>query len=71
MELGYEKVLLMYSPQTYAVADIFDTFVYRRGIGNMDYSFATAVGLFKSLVSFVLVIAANKISNKAADVGLL
>ena len=70
MELGYEKVLLMYSPQTYAVADIFDTFVYRRGIGNMDYSFATAVGLFKSLVSFVLVIAANKISNKAADVGL-
>lgn len=70
MELGYEKVLLMYSPQTMTVADIFDTFVYRRGVGDMDYSFGTAVGLFKSLVSFILVVTANKISNKVADVGL-
>ena len=70
MDLGYEKVLLMYSPQTYEVADIFDTFVYRRGILSMDYSFATATGLFKSLISFVLVVSANKISNKIADVGL-
>lgn len=70
MELGYEKVLLMYSPQTYDVADIFDTFVYRRGILDMDYSFATTVGLFKALVSFALVVTANKISNKLADIGL-
>jgi putative aldouronate transport system permease protein len=70
MELGYEKVLLMYSPQIYEVADIFDTFVYRRGIISMDYSFATTMGLFKALVSFVLVVCANKISNKAADIGL-
>lgn len=70
MELGYEKVLLMYSPQTMEVADIFDTFVYRRGVGDMDYSFGTAVGLFKSVVSFVLVVSANKLSNKIADVGL-
>ena len=70
MELGYEKVLLMYSPQTMEVADIFDTFVYRRGIGEMDYSFGTAVGLFKSVVSFILVVGANRISNKLADVGL-
>lgn len=70
MELGYEKVILMYSPQTYDVADIFDTFVYRRGILDMDYSFATTVGLFKALVSFALVVTANKISNKLADIGL-
>ena len=44
---GYGKILLVYSLQTYAAADIFDTFVYRRGIGNMDYSFVAAVGLFQ------------------------
>jgi putative aldouronate transport system permease protein len=70
MELGYEKVLLMYSPQTYEVADIFDTYVYRRGILSMDYSFATTVGLFKSVISFTLVVGANKIAHKAADIGL-
>lgn len=67
MDLGFEKVLLMYSPSTYETADIFDTFVYRRGLGSMDYSFATAIGLFKSLVAFVLVVSANRIAKKFTE----
>jgi putative aldouronate transport system permease protein len=70
MDVGFEKVLLMYSPATYETADIFDTFVYRRGLGGLDYSFATAAGLFKSLISFVLVVTANRISRKATGSGL-
>jgi putative aldouronate transport system permease protein len=70
MDLGFEKVLLMYSPATYETADIFDTFVYRRGLSSMDYSFATATGLFKSVIAFVLVVAANRISKKFTETGL-
>ncbi|MFB9275666.1 ABC transporter permease [Cohnella cellulosilytica] len=70
MDVGFEKVLLMYSPATYETADIFDTFVYRRGLGGMDYSFATATGLFKSLIAFVLVVTANRISRKVTSSGL-
>jgi putative aldouronate transport system permease protein len=70
MDVGFEKILLMYSPATYETADIFDTFVYRRGIGSMDYSFATATGLFKSLIAFALVVTANRISRKVTDSGL-
>jgi putative aldouronate transport system permease protein len=70
MDVGFEKVLLMYSPATYETADIFDTFVYRRGIGNMDFSFATAAGMFKSVISFALVVSANRISKRLADTTL-
>jgi len=70
MEVGYEKVLLMYNPQTMEVADIFDTYVYRQGIVNMNYSSSTAVGLFKALISFVLVVSANTLSKKVAQVSL-
>ncbi len=70
MDVGFEKVLLMYSPATYETADIFDTFVYRRGIGSMDFSFATATGMFKSVISFVLVVSANRISRRLADTTL-
>lgn len=70
MEVGYEKVLLMYNAQTMEVADIFDTYVYRQGIVNMNYSYSTTVGLFKALISFALVVSANTISNRFAQVGL-
>jgi len=70
MDLGFEKVLLMYSPATYETADIFDTFVYRRGLGNMDFSFATATGFFKSIISFIMVASANRLSSKLSDIAL-
>lgn len=52
---GYEETLLLYSPAVYQVADIIDTFVFRIGLEQLNFSFATAVGLFKSLLALVLV----------------
>jgi putative aldouronate transport system permease protein len=68
--VGFEKVYLMYNPAIYETADVVATYVYRRGINQMQYDYATAVGLLNSIVSFVLVFAANKISNKVSGEGL-
>ncbi len=59
LEAGREQVLSMYNPAVYEVGDIIETFVFRVGLGRMDYSFATAVGMFNSVVAFVLVMSAN------------
>lgn len=61
LDQGFEQVLLLYSPAVYSVGDIIDTYVYREGILNINYSYSTAVGLFKSLVSLTLILASNKI----------
>ena len=59
ISVGAEKILLMYNPLTYEVADVIATYVYRRGIVNFDYSYATAVGLFNSVVNLVLLVVVN------------
>lgn len=59
-----EQVLMMYNPVVYEVGDIIETYVYRLGLGKMEYSFSTAVGLFNSLVGFILVTLGNKTSKK-------
>ncbi len=64
LEAGFTQVLVMYNPVVYDVADIIDTYVYRMGISKMEYSFSTAVGLFKSVVGFILVISGNMLSKK-------
>ncbi len=66
MSLGHEKVLLLYNPLTYETADILSTFVYRRGLQEMDYSYGAAVGLFSSVVNLLLLIFANQFSKRAA-----
>ena len=55
LNAGFEQVFVLYSPQVYASGDIIDTMVYRMGLLNAQYSLATAVGLFKSAVSLVLI----------------
>ena len=55
---------MMYNPAVYEVGDIIETYVYRMGLGKMDYSFSTAVGLFNSVVAFVVVIACNALSRR-------
>ncbi len=65
MSLGHEKVLLLYNPLTYETADILSTFVYRRGLQEMDYSYGAAVGLFSSAVNLLLLIFANRFSKRA------
>jgi putative aldouronate transport system permease protein len=70
MSLGYEKVLLLYNGSTYETADIISTYVYRRGILGNSFSYATAVGLFQSVVGIVLLVMANKASRKLSETSL-
>jgi len=67
---GFEQQLLMYNPLVMDYAEVINTYVYKRGINAAEYSFATAVGVFQSAVSIVLIIAVNKITKKMVDVGL-
>ena len=69
LTLGFEQVYNLYTPMTYSVADIFDTFVFRAGIQQGQYSFATAVGLFQSVVGLIMVVIFNKLANKTSDDG--
>ena len=64
LEAGTEQILLLYSPAVYDVGDVIGTFVYRMGLGKMEYSFSTAVGLFNSVIGFILLVTANKASKK-------
>ena len=68
--VGYEKIILMYNSLTYEVADVINSYVYREGLLNLNYSYAAAVGMFNSIVSFILVWTTNKISNKLTGSGL-
>jgi putative aldouronate transport system permease protein len=70
MNVGYEKIMLLYNGSTYETADIISTYVYRRGILGNDFSYATAVGLFKSVVGLILVVGADRISKKAGEEGI-
>lgn len=64
LTLGFEKVLLMYTPSNSAVSDIIDTLVYRIGLANQNYSLATAIGLFSGVVGVFLVLGSNFLSRK-------
>jgi putative aldouronate transport system permease protein len=65
-----DLILLLYHPATYETADVIGTYVYRLGIEGGEFSYTTAVGLFMSLLAFMLTFTANKISNKLTDYGL-
>lgn len=67
---AFEKVFLLYNPMTYETADIISTFVFRLGLGSGNYSYATAVGLFESILNLILLTGANKISKKITGSGL-
>ncbi len=70
MNIGYEKIILLYNPLTYESADVISSFVYREGLQNFQYSYSTAVGLLNSLINFVLVFGANILSRKFNDTSL-
>ena len=61
---GFEQVLVFYSPAVYDVADIIETYVYRIGMGQADFSLATALGLFNAVIAFILIVGANTVSKK-------
>ncbi|MCS7463001.1 ABC transporter permease subunit [Paenibacillus doosanensis] len=64
LEAGTEQILTMYNSVVYESGDVIGTFVYRQGLGQQDYSFSTAVGLFNSVVGFILIILGNELSKK-------
>ena len=70
LNVGYEKILLLYQPLTYEVADVISTYVYRKGMLDADYSFSTAVNLFNSAINIIFLVVSNRISKKMGQSGL-
>ncbi len=64
LDVGWEQVLIFYNPAVYEKADVIQTYVYRIGIGKLNFSQATAMELFNSVVAFILIIGANTVSKK-------
>nr|WP_317891204.1 sugar ABC transporter permease [Paenibacillus oceani] len=70
MDVGFEQVYLMMNGAVSNVADVFDTYVYRNGVQQGQFSYSTAIGLFKSIVGIVLVVAANKLAKRFGEEGV-
>ena len=67
MSAGFDQVYMLYSPAVYSTGDIIDTYSFRMGIQGGQYSLAAAVGLFKSVVSFILMVTANLVTSKLGN----
>ncbi len=67
LNANFDQVFNLYNPLVYSTGDILDTWVYRMGLQNLQYSLGTAVGLFKSVISFVLIVISYILANKFAD----
>lgn len=70
LDVGFEQIYLMLTPFTKEVGNVLDTFVYYKGIQNSDFSFATAVGLFKSVIGLILIVGANRLAKRFGDEGV-
>lgn len=70
MDAGFEQIFLLYSAPVYRVADIIDTYVYRQGLLSMQYSFATAIGVFKNVIGMMLIFLANYLAKRLNQQGL-
>lgn len=70
MNIGFEKVFLMQNDLNISTSDVISTYVYRIGLLGSQYSFSAAVGLFNSIINFILLIIVNNISRKATDIGI-
>lgn len=67
LNVGFEKIILLYNPSTYDTADVISSFVYRKGLIEFGWSYSSAVGLFNSVINLALLITANKISKKISE----
>lgn len=70
LQIGADKVLLLYSPAIYETADVINTYIYRCGLQQYDYSFSTAVGLFNSLLGMAFLLTTNALSRKFTESSL-
>ncbi|CAN7662000.1 ABC transporter permease subunit [Paenibacillus sp. LjRoot153] len=67
LNVGFEKIILLYNPSTYDTADVISSFVYRKGLLEFGWSYSAAVGLFNSVINLALLITANKISKRISE----
>ena len=70
LNVGFEKVFLMQNPLNMSSSDVISTYTYRMGLIDMNYSLATAVGLFQSVISFIFMITVNHIAKKLTEISL-
>jgi putative aldouronate transport system permease protein len=71
MSAGFDQIFNLYSPQVYSVGDVLDTYIYRHGVTSGEFSYTTAVGLFKNIVSFGLLLFVNFVAKRLGEEGVL
>jgi putative aldouronate transport system permease protein len=67
LNAGFDQIYNLYNPLVYSTGDIIDTWVYRIGLVNLQFSLGTAAGLLKSVVSFILIVSSYTMAYKFAD----
>ena len=67
MSVGFEKVYLLYNPSIYETADVISTYVYRKGLEDLNFSYSAAIGLFNSVINFTLLLVANFTSRRISE----
>ena len=70
LNAGFDQIFMLYSAPVYDVADIIDTYVYRIGIEQTNYSFSTAAGMFKSVIALILIVSVNFAAKKSGNEGI-
>ena len=70
LDAGFDQIFNLYNPAVYGVADIIDTYVYRVGLVELNFSFSAAVGLFKNVIGLILVVIVNRIARIVGDYGI-
>jgi len=70
LNAGFDQIYLMQTPSTLHVSEILDTYVLKKGIRQGQFSYATAIGLFKSVISMILIVTVNNISRKYTEISL-
>ncbi len=70
MSVGYEKVILLYNASIYETADVISSFIYRKGLLEMDFSYSTAIGLFNAVINFALLISVNRMARRMSGSSL-
>ena len=67
LNAGFDQILIMYNPAVYESGDVLDTFIFRQGLTDMQFSLATAVGLMKSVIGFGLILLSNRMASRFAN----
>lgn len=70
LNVGFDQILNLYNPMVYEVADVIDTYVYRKGLEQFEFDYAAAVGLFKNVVGIALILGANAIVRRHSEHGI-